>query len=158
MTYINQIDTSLLQLDPTYIKLSNNVLSQIEEPNYEKKRKYYQLLNKWMINRENNRKIEQIFIEMGIRNIAIYGMGDLGKHLLKELENSMINVFLCFDKRTEFLYMDEPLKYINDNYANIDAVIVTPFLEYKDIRLFLKQFFDVPIMSLEELISECEIL
>ncbi len=158
MDYINEVDVSLLQLDPIYTKSSYNSMPQIEISDYEKKRKYYQLLNNWMINRENNRKIEQLFIGLGIRNVAIYGMGDLGKHLLKELENSMINVLLCLDKRTEFLYMNEPLTYINDNYSDIDAVIVTPFLEYRDIRLFLKQFFDVPIMSLEELISECQIL
>ena len=70
----------------------------------------------------------------------------------------MVNIQLCFDKRTDFLYMENPSKYIQNHYADLDAVIVTPFLEYKEIRLFLKNYFSVPIMSLEELISECEIL
>jgi len=158
MDYIDQTDTSLLQLDAKYMKLSGSELSCVDAALYRKKDKYYQLLNKWLVNKENNKKIEQVLVSLQIKNIAIYGMGDLGKHLIKELENSMVNVQLCFDKRAEFLNLYDSQKYINDNYEDIDAVIVTPFLEYRDIRMFLKKFFDIPIMSIEELISECEIL
>lgn len=158
MDYIDQADVSLLQLDTKYMKLSGSGMPQVDASQFRKKEKYYQLLNKWVVNRENNKKIEQVLTALQIKSVAIYGMGDFGRHLEKELEDSTVNVRLCFDQRAGFLNLDEPRKYINENYADIDAVIVTPFLEYKDIRLLLKKFFDVPIMSLEELISECEIL
>ena len=158
MDDIDQTDIAYLQLDEKYMDLSERRAALIDERLYRKKEKYYELLNRWVVNRERDKKIEQVLISMQIKNIAIYGMGDFGKHLVRELENSMVNIQLCFDKRTDFLYMENPSKYIQNHYADLDAVIVTPFLEYKEIRLFLKNYFSVPIMSLEELISECEIL
>ncbi len=158
MDDIDQTDAADLQLDEKYMDLPERRAALIDERLYRKKEKYYQLLNRWVVNRERDKKIEQVLISMQIKNIAIYGMGDFGKHLVRELENSMVNIQLCFDKRTDFLYMENPSKYIQNHYADLDAVIVTPFLEYKEIRLFLKNYFSVPIMSLEELISECEIL
>lgn len=158
MDYIDQTDAAYLQLDVKYIDLPEKGTTLIDERIYRKKEKYYHLLNKWVENREKNKKIDQVLVSMQIKNIAIYGMGDFGKHLVKELENSMVNIQLCFDKTTDFLYMENPSKYIQNHYVDLDAVIVTPFLEYKEIRLFLKDYFSVPIISLEELISECEIL
>ena len=125
---------------------------------YEKLQKYYQLLTLWLKNLEKNKRIERVLNELHISKIAIYGMGDLGKHLKVELEDSSVDVILCFDKRTEFLRLEKPGEYIKCVYSNLDAVIVTPILEYKEIRLYLKEIFDVPIMSLEELIAEAEIL
>lgn len=128
----------------------------IEE--YKKTKLYYHLLNRWMTNNENNKRIRQVLTSLHLYNIAIYGMGDLGKHLLKEMEKSSITVTLCFDKRADFLSKEDVSSYIKDKLSEVQAVIVTPVLEYKEIRLFLKQYFDIPILSLEELIYECEVL
>ncbi len=132
-------------------------LSEMEKL-YEKKQKYYQLLNNWFKNMKRHKKIEHVLNALEIKNIAVYGMGDFGKHLVEELKGSSIKVLLTFDKESEFLKTEDPLGYINQNYYNIDAVVVTPVMEYKDIRIYLKKFFDVPIISLEELIAECEML
>lgn len=130
----------------------------VKKEDYEKIKKYYQLLNRWMVNHENDRWIAKVLSSLNMYNIAIYGMGDLGRHLEKELESSVIKVSLCFDKRSVFLHRDDALTYIKERYSDLDVIIVTPVMEYKDIRLHLKKFFDVPIMSLEELVYECEML
>lgn len=160
MTDVNSKKSEEIKLDEKYLK--SKPLEYTGENEIEmilkKSRNYYQLLNKWFINRENNKTIDKVLLSLNIKNIAIYGMGDFGKHLAKELEGSSINIILCFDRWADFLQMKEPSEYVNDNYSIIDAVVVTPVLEYKDIRLSLKRFFNIPIISLEELISECEIL
>lgn len=153
MDYINQTDSNEIALDINYVKseLSDNGQEIDINAKYWKTQAYYNLMNKWFTNVQNNKKIEQVLRSLHIKSIAVYGIGILGKHLLKELENSSINVVSCMDKNTKF-------SRSMDGYSDIDAIIVTPVLEYKEIRLWLKEFFDVPIMSLEELISECEIL
>ncbi len=126
--------------------------------NYKKTKAYNHLLDRWMTNKENNKSIKQALASMDIYNIAIYGMGNLGRHLLKEIEKSNINVILYFDKNADFWGIEDVSSYINNKFSNLQAIIVTPILEYKEIRLFLKQYFDVPILSLEELVYECEVL
>lgn len=125
---------------------------------YWKLQKYYHLLNLWLKNIENDKRIESVLKELEIGKIAIYGMGDFGKHLAAELKDSSVEIVLCFDKSAEFLYQEKPAEHIKRICPELDAVIVTPILEYRDIRLHLMQFFDVPIMSLEELLAEVEIL
>ena len=106
---------------------------------------------------ENNRRIATVLEDLAIQNVAVYGMGDLGKHLINELKDSSICVKLCFDKTAEFL-QGETKSSKEAELTGIDAIIVTPFMEYKEIRLLLKNIFDGMIISIEELVSECEIL
>lgn len=153
MDYIHQTDNSKITPDMNYVKSKSSNYGQeiVTNAEYRKTQVYYDLMNKWFTNVQNNKKIEQVLLALHIKNIAVYGIGNLGIHLLKELENSSINVVLCMDKNTKF-------SQDMDGYSDIDAIIVTPVLEYKEIRLCLKKYFDVLIMSLEELIYECEIL
>ena len=111
-----------------------------------------------MTNNEKGRRIALVLSSLHIHTIAIYGMGDLGRHLAGELETGPIQVAFGFDKKSEFLKMEDPGMYIRERYPDLDAVIVTPVVEYKEIRTWLGTFFDVPVISLEELIAECEIL
>ncbi len=124
----------------------------------EKLRIHYGLLSRWMTNNEKGRRIALVLSSLHIHTIAIYGMGDLGRHLAGELETGPIQVAFGFDKKSEFLKMEDPGMYIRERYPDLDAVIVTPVVEYKEIRTWLGTFFDVPVISLEELIAECEIL
>lgn len=153
MNDINRKNDDKIITDMHYVKsaLTDGEQGASINADYEKRQLYYKVLSKWMANVLNGKRMWQILSEWHIKNVAVYGMGELGRHLVKELENGIINVRLCIDKRTEF-------SSIADEIQDIDAVIITPVLEYKDIRLYLKKFFNVPIISLEELISECEML
>lgn len=160
MEYIKDRKCDQIKLNINYTDQktkSSDTLDAIKRA-YEKKQKYYQLLNSWLTNNEHHKKIEHVLNALEIKNIAVYGMGDFGKHLVEECKNSSIKILLTFDQKSEFLQMEDPSKYINENYCNIDAVVVTPVMEYKEIRVYLKKIFDVPIISLEELIAECEML
>ena len=77
----------------------------IESPQTTKKEKkenkwvaYYHVLNNWMKLKENGRSVEQRLKEMGIKSVSIYGMGDIGKQLVKDLENTDIEVKYAIDR------------------------------------------------------------
>ncbi len=159
MEDMEQIDITRFRQEEKYqiLECADSKGELISKEKYDKMRKYYRLLNKWVTNMENNRRIATVLEDLAIQNVAVYGMGDLGKHLINELKDSSICVKLCFDKTAEFL-QGETKSSKEAELTGIDAIIVTPFMEYKEIRLLLKNIFDGMIISIEELVSECEIL
>lgn len=158
MDHADEKERSVLDINDCESTVADKGAGKELDQGYTKIKKYYQLLSQWLHNLQHNKKMEQVLAGLHINSIAIYGMGDFGRHLVTELADSSIAVNLCFDKRAEFLQMENAAEYIRNTYPCLDAVIVTPILEYKEIRLYLKKFFDIPIMSLEELIAEAEIL
>ncbi len=116
--------------------------------------KFFRLLDRWMCNSETGKKVEDFFKELHLTNIAVYGNGALGKHLDKSLCGGDIKIQYYIDKDAELFRCHDPRGYIERMFPEVDAVIVTPIAEYKDIRQKLKEIYDVPIISLEEVIYD----
>lgn len=155
MEYARTAKVSKEDIDKVYAKpkgqdnLQSNCLSKAIK--YEK---FFKLLDRWMCNQEAGRKVEDYFKELNFQYIAVYGKGALGKHLDKSLEGSSIKIMYYIDKKSELFNSNEPRRYVKKNFPKIDAVIVTPIAEYKDIRQKLKQIYEEPIISLEEVIYD----
>lgn len=116
--------------------------------------RYYQLMNKWMHIRDENRTVIEYFEKNEFNKIAIYGMGGMGEHLLKELERSNIDIKYCVDRDTTIPYSMVIQKTLEDKLEEVDAVIVTPIYYYDEIRRVLEKRLSCPIVSLEEVIEE----
>ena len=117
--------------------------------------RYFKLMDRWVSTFERKEKIENYFADMQMKTIAIYGDGILGKHLNKCLSNSQVYVSYFIDRNSELFRSEDPKKYLKEHFPEAEAVVVTPIMEYKDIRRNLKQIYEVPIISLEEVIFEC---
>lgn len=113
---------------------------------------YYDVLNKWMKLKENNQTIEDRLKEMGIKTIAIYGMGDLGHHLIKDLENSDIEVKYAIDR--SFLAISEIDVYEPDaDMPLVDAIVITPVFDYENICKKLQTKMDCKLLSIGDLVG-----
>ncbi len=113
---------------------------------------YYDLLNKWMKQKEKGVLIAEKLKQKGIKEIAIYGMGDIARHLQHELKDTDITVKYAIDK-SELSVIDID-KYLPDSeLPQVDAVVVTPVLEYVNIDTFLKQKISCPIICIVDLIE-----
>jgi glycosyltransferase involved in cell wall biosynthesis len=125
---------------------------------YEKKEKFmmnYSTLNKWFNLKEKDIHIEQYFRSRGYRNIAIYGMGELGRHLYNELKVSKIIIKYGIDKSVK-KYQDMGLK-VNSSYdceEPVDAIVVSVVYGYEKIEMELQKNFNGPILSIEKIINE----
>ena len=112
----------------------------------------YNFTAKWLFLKQINEPICEYFYENNYNNIAIYGMHILGERLLKELENSNVEVSYAMDRNAENIVCNIPIKHPDDDLPKVDAIIVTTFLNYEEVKLMLRERVDCPIISLEEVI------
>ena len=115
---------------------------------------YYRLMDKWMRLKEENRLISDYMQQHGLKTIAIYGLGDIGKHLEKELEKSQVTVKYAIDRAGAYLTIDLDVYSPESELPPVDAVIVTPVMEYNDICKNLKKKVSCPVLSVLDIIHE----
>ncbi len=86
---------------------------------------YWRIFDAWMSAKEEKRTAGSWLESNGIKSIAIYGMGMLGKHLLRELKESKIKICYAIDHRKENIDVDIPVVGDNEEFEDVDMVIVT---------------------------------
>lgn len=91
----------------------------------EKNRAMFIIMDQWANLRQEGRNLEEYFIKNGYLRIAVYGMGVVGKRLIKELKNSKIQVVYGIDKNEDMVYTDLDVLTMNDELIKVDAVVVT---------------------------------
>ncbi len=123
---------------------------------YIKFKKYYTLMNKWFIDKCNNVDIGTFLKNNGYKNIAVYGIGELGKNLLMDLKDKDVNIKYIMDKSAEYscVGMNEySIRKLDDDLEEVDAIIVTPIANFDEIKKVLEEKVKCPIISLENLIG-----
>lgn len=114
---------------------------------------HFQLLNHWMEIKSEGKHIGSYFEEMGYHHIAIYGMAELANRLSEELADSAVTIDYGIDRdaactiaRIAEIYNPE------DDLPQTDAIIVTPYSVFDEIKDVLEKKVDCPIISLEEVV------
>ncbi len=113
---------------------------------------YYNVLNQWLANKQEGKFLSEYFENNGYKNIAIYGMGELGCRLYEELKNSDIKVCYGLDKETGSPYSDLEVYSIEDEFEPVDAIVVSAVFAFDKIKGDLEKKVDCPIISLEDVI------
>ena len=108
---------------------------------------------KWLRARQRGLLIIDRLAERGIKKIAIYGVGELGRCLIEELRESDIKIQYLIDKNMQKDNGEYTFYRPKDILPEVQAVIVTPVYQYGEIVRELKYSEDTQIISLEELIS-----
>ena len=134
-----------------YIKKCENSYKMTEQ--FNKFYNMYFMLEKWLEGQYSDRCIGDYIISKGWKNVAIYGCGDVGKLLYKELVLHNVNVVCGIDKNENIIY---PIRVFNPNTFNekIDAVIVTSIAFYAEIEELMRKKTNAEIVSLEEIVYE----
>ncbi len=113
-----------------------------------------QVMNQWIINKQEGKSLVTFFEENGYKTIAIYGMSYLGERLEDELRDSGIKIAYAVDKNAENIYADVEVRDPEDAMDEVDAVIVTSVFFFDEIEEQLENVFDCPIISLEDIVQE----
>lgn len=118
----------------------------------EKFKRYYNMLNQWLMLKQEQKKLEDFFIARGYETIAIYGIGEMGNRLYDELKASKIKVLYAIDKNVENTYSELIVYALDANLPEVDAIIVSPIFAYEEIKKQLENMTDCPIINLEDVI------
>ncbi len=109
------------------------------------------IFNHWLELLEEGRSIELYFEENDYHTIAIYGMGYLGKHLLKELEKTDIEVKYLLDRQLGTVYGEIPVLSTSDVLKPVDVIVVTTVGEFYSIRKQLRERTSSKIIFVDEI-------
>ena len=92
--------------------------------------------------------------DKGYKNVAVYGVGIIGKVIIDKLRDlSDIKVTYLIDRKVKE-YGDEKV-YEEPQDLNVDVVIVTVLNEDKEITRYLKSFFrETDILMVNDWINE----
>lgn len=111
----------------------------------------------WIRRKQKGESLVGYFKRAGYKKIAIYGMHYLGESLVSELEDSDIEIVCAIDKYAELRYTDLPLYKPDESIPEVDAVIVTAFFYFDEIKNMLLNKMHCPIISIEDIIYESEL-
>lgn len=118
---------------------------------------YWRTLHQWMVLKEKNIKLADFLSQKGYQNVAIYGMGMLGKHLIEELRESNINMVCGIDKNAENITLEIPiLTPDNVPYDKVDLIIVTVWHDYGNIKEELTRYTTKESNLLLNVLKEAE--
>lgn len=111
----------------------------------------YQMMEKWMRLKLNGETLADYFHAAGYQKIAVYGMGDIGRLLVRELSESDIHVAYGIDKNKDIkadISVYEPAPGLEP----VDAVVVTAIAYYDEIAAMLTTILDCPVLSMENVV------
>lgn len=129
------------------------------ELQWERKRGYkffkmQELFHNWLLLKEQRKSLVDWLKAHNYLNIAVYGIGTVGKHFLTEVANTEINVKYLIDNRKGEITANIPVYDMLDDFSDCDAIIVSVVDEYWEIAQRLKEKVSCPIISLAEIVLE----
>lgn len=93
----------------------------------------------WIRLKQMGLSLDSYFKENTISTIAIYGMNKLGYTLLDELQKSDVEVKYGIDKTLAGKHGGLPVRSPEEEWEEVDAVIVTAFPYWEDIYPLIKR-------------------
>lgn len=114
---------------------------------------YYNMLNQWLVLKQEGKTLEQYFVDNTYNTIAIYGMGEMGNRLYDELKNSdKVEVKCTIDKNAAITYSELEALETVDGMPEVDVVVVTATFAFAEIEEELRAKIDYPIVSLDDVV------
>lgn len=110
------------------------------------------LMNQWIKVKQGGKSVADYFENHGYKKIAIYGMSYAGETLIRELKNTDIHVVYGIDKNAASIYAEIDVISMNEEFENVDAVVVTAITFFDEIREELASKVECPIVSLEDIL------
>ena len=123
---------------------------------YEKEKHYRKLLELWMELQDKKISVAGFLCKRQIQKVAIYGGGALGKHLYYELKGTSVYVECILDRNSNVKIEGIETILPGERMKLADAIIITPFWEYKQIKKELEKSYPYRILSIETLLYNAD--
>ena len=106
---------------------------------------YYNMLNQWLVIKQEGKSLEKYFTDNGYKTIAIYGMGEMGNRLYDELKGTSVTVKYAVDKNAASTYSELDVIDPEDDYEEVDAIVVSAIFAFDEIEEMLSDKVDFPV-------------
>lgn len=115
---------------------------------------YKNLYSTWLAIYQAGYSIKDYLEYRNIKSVAIYGYAELGAHLVNELKRSKIKIKCLIDMKDKNSYSGIKVRKPETFNEQVDMIIVTAIMHYKEVEDSMKKITDCRIVSLEHLIEE----
>ncbi|MED1952363.1 methyltransferase domain-containing protein [Brevibacillus centrosporus] len=92
------------------------------------------------------------------RKIAIYGFGDLGTKLYRDLKKSDVEVAYAIDRNADYIaktrHTDIPILLPDNKLEQVDVIVVSVIDAFTSIQATLEGRVNCPVISLGEILSD----
>lgn len=112
------------------------------------------LFNDWVYLNNKETSIGKWLSNKGYKNVAIYGMGQVGHRLKEDLENSGIKVPYGIDRDTG-LYLEDFMIYSpNDELPDAEHIIVTALQSFDEVKALLQTKTNCNIEFIRDIVDD----
>ena len=118
----------------------------------EKHFELYMLMTYWTRMSIEGKKTSDYFKERDIKDIAIYGMNYVGETLLRDLDNTGVEVKYGIDRNYSAISSSIQVFSLQQNLQEVGAIVVTPISNFDQLEYDLSKKVHCPIISLEDII------
>lgn len=112
------------------------------------------MMNQWVKVKQGGKNLSEYFEKNDYHKIAIYGMSYAGETLVDELKGTKTEVVYGIDRNADSIYSDLNIVFMEDDLAEVDAIVVTAITFFDEIEQQLSEKVDCPILSLEDILYE----
>jgi len=107
----------------------------------------------WVSIRQDKIQITDYFRDNGYKKVAIYGMGELGKLFLRELNNTEVEIPFVIDKNAGSITVPGiKTVTLREVKGVTDVIVVTVVDKFDTIKADIEKYMDVPVVSLEDVL------
>ena len=114
--------------------------------------RYLDMMNQWIILKQEGKSITSYIGKQGWRLIAVYGMGIYGRHIVRELEGTNCIVAYGIDRKVEGEYKGIKIFKPSGYLPEADVVINSVIYEQNNIEISICGTISCPLVSLEDII------
>ena len=134
-------------------RLASNIINK-KEKEKDKFENYSEMYDQWLSLKEKGIHLEEFFLKHNYNKVAIYGIARVGVHLIKELENSDIQIAYAIDERANLDSPNIQVYSMKDELPEVDVIVITPPFAYEDIYRELLKKIKCEIVALDDIIYE----
>lgn len=120
----------------------------------EKWKKMFLIQNDWFCLCNQGMSAAFFLRSRGVKTVAVYGYGYLGRALLEDLEHGHVKVSYVIDKNAGFLHLDKKCCTMEDRLEAVDAVVVTLVSDEEKIVQCIKRKLNAEVFLLEDIIAD----
>ena len=111
------------------------------------------MLNRIAIYREHGSPLGKQLRDRGIRRVAVYGDGYLGKRLMGELKEYQIKTAFFIDRNADYLQEEVPVYKLEDAPDGMDAVLISLVRNYDEVKRSLQKKYHVAVYTMKDILE-----
>ncbi len=136
--------------DEKRIQRLPNILRKNHVTELEICRDAYSVYDKWLAQTLDGHNPVETFSKAGIKTVAIYGAGYIGKSIYKLMKQTTVQIVFYLDRNANYINLEIPAYTIEDSPQEVGGIIISLFKGAELIKENLKGKFDCPIYTIRE--------